>query len=305
MDEQNGKSDYQLNQNCKHGGVLEQCKDCDQKRATVSQISMKNGIAMQSGLNCRIEESSQHSCVQNGRTKERDKEKDGEGEGGGEGEVVTVVENGSMSPVRLRLRRVSLRTSQLIEECGDRPVSPTLIKMAAAEDIANQDMSDPILHRLTARLQRCRLLCDELENKNKPHSPFSSTTSSETVKTTSPPSPSSASEVVAPQASRMMGVDPVPKSDAHFVDGETGTDSSHLTDANTTKKTKKKKEEEDWLVQIYPYKDETEMRDIMRLITKDLSEPYSIYTYRYFIHNWPHLCYLVGKKERRNEGRKE
>ncbi|ELK27285.1 PREDICTED: N-alpha-acetyltransferase 30 [Myotis davidii] len=35
------------------------------------------------------------------------------------------------------------------------------------------------------------------------------------------------------------------------------------------------------------------MPDIMRLITKDLSEPYSIYTYRYFIHNWPQLCFLA------------
>ena len=41
------------------------------------------------------------------------------------------------------------------------------------------------------------------------------------------------------------------------------------------------------------YKDETQMPPIMHLITKDLSEPYSIYTYRYFIHNWPHLCYLA------------
>nr|CAG4635487.1 EOG090X07BN [Artemia franciscana] len=31
---------------------------------------------------------------------------------------------------------------------------------------------------------------------------------------------------------------------------------------------------------------------IMKLIQKDLSEPYSIYTYRYFIHNWPRLCFL-------------
>lgn len=43
------------------------------------------------------------------------------------------------------------------------------------------------------------------------------------------------------------------------------------------------------------YRDETQMPEIMRLITKDLSEPYSIYTYRYFIHNWPHLCFLVSK----------
>ncbi|KAH9509116.1 N-alpha-acetyltransferase 30 [Bulinus truncatus] len=41
------------------------------------------------------------------------------------------------------------------------------------------------------------------------------------------------------------------------------------------------------------YESERQMPDIMRLITKDLSEPYSIYTYRYFIHNWPKLCFLA------------
>lgn len=42
------------------------------------------------------------------------------------------------------------------------------------------------------------------------------------------------------------------------------------------------------------YESELQMPDIMRLIQKDLSEPYSIYTYRYFIHNWPMLCFLVS-----------
>lgn len=41
------------------------------------------------------------------------------------------------------------------------------------------------------------------------------------------------------------------------------------------------------------YRDERQMPLIMDLITRDLSEPYSIYTYRYFIHNWPFLSFLV------------
>ncbi|KAK3542254.1 hypothetical protein QTP86_021457 [Hemibagrus guttatus] len=45
------------------------------------------------------------------------------------------------------------------------------------------------------------------------------------------------------------------------------------------------------------YESELQMPGIMRLITKDLSEPYSIYTYRYFIHNWPQLCFLAMVKE--------
>lgn len=46
-------------------------------------------------------------------------------------------------------------------------------------------------------------------------------------------------------------------------------------------------------IELVPYESELQMPDIMRLITKDLSEPYSIYTYRYFIHNWPSLCFLA------------
>jgi len=52
-------------------------------------------------------------------------------------------------------------------------------------------------------------------------------------------------------------------------------------------------EEEGIAVEYSVYQNELQMPDIMRLIQKDLSEPYSIYTYRYFIHNWPHLCFMV------------
>ena len=41
------------------------------------------------------------------------------------------------------------------------------------------------------------------------------------------------------------------------------------------------------------YTDESELSAIMALIAQDLSEPYSIYTYRYFLHSWPSLCILV------------
>ncbi|XP_048341926.1 N-alpha-acetyltransferase 30 [Sphaerodactylus townsendi] len=49
----------------------------------------------------------------------------------------------------------------------------------------------------------------------------------------------------------------------------------------------------DLTIRYVRYESELQMPDIMRLITKDLSEPYSIYTYRYFIHNWPQLCFLA------------
>ena len=33
---------------------------------------------------------------------------------------------------------------------------------------------------------------------------------------------------------------------------------------------------------------------IRALITKDLSEPYSIYVYRYFLYQWGDLCFMVS-----------
>lgn len=32
---------------------------------------------------------------------------------------------------------------------------------------------------------------------------------------------------------------------------------------------------------------------IKRLISQDLSEPYSIYVYRYFLYQWGDLCFMV------------
>lgn len=51
--------------------------------------------------------------------------------------------------------------------------------------------------------------------------------------------------------------------------------------------------EETFKITYKVYESEVELPSIMKLIQKDLSEPYSIYTYRYFIHNWPKLCYLA------------
>ncbi|KAI8910029.1 putative acyltransfersase [Powellomyces hirtus] len=42
-----------------------------------------------------------------------------------------------------------------------------------------------------------------------------------------------------------------------------------------------------------PYVSELQLPAITALIENDLSEPYSIYTYRYFLHNWPQLCFLA------------
>lgn len=46
-------------------------------------------------------------------------------------------------------------------------------------------------------------------------------------------------------------------------------------------------------LEIRGYKDESDLPEIISMISDDLSEPYSIYVYRYFIHQWPDLCFVV------------
>lgn len=41
------------------------------------------------------------------------------------------------------------------------------------------------------------------------------------------------------------------------------------------------------------YRGEEDLADIIALINIELSEPYSIYTYRYFLTQWPELCFMV------------
>ncbi|TPX31529.1 hypothetical protein SmJEL517_g05175 [Synchytrium microbalum] len=46
-------------------------------------------------------------------------------------------------------------------------------------------------------------------------------------------------------------------------------------------------------INLEPYKDESQLQAIMSLIENDLSEPYTVFTYRYFMHQWPDYCYLA------------
>ena len=48
---------------------------------------------------------------------------------------------------------------------------------------------------------------------------------------------------------------------------------------------------DDVTMMVYP--GEHILAQIIALVAADLSEPYSIYTYRYFINNWPKLCHVV------------
>ena len=41
------------------------------------------------------------------------------------------------------------------------------------------------------------------------------------------------------------------------------------------------------------YAKEEDLYALMSLVDQELSEPYSIFTYRYFVYNWPQLCFLA------------
>eukprot|EP00800_Vazella_pourtalesii_P016220 TRINITY_DN4595_c0_g3_i1.p1 TRINITY_DN4595_c0_g3~~TRINITY_DN4595_c0_g3_i1.p1 ORF type:complete len:192 (+),score=36.67 TRINITY_DN4595_c0_g3_i1:237-812(+) len=48
----------------------------------------------------------------------------------------------------------------------------------------------------------------------------------------------------------------------------------------------------------HSYSGEVELEGIMELMQEYLSEPYSIYTYRYFINNWPELCIMASCEDK-------
>lgn len=53
----------------------------------------------------------------------------------------------------------------------------------------------------------------------------------------------------------------------------------------------------DELIYFEQFKGEDELERMLELIEADLSEPYSIYTYRFFLHTWPKLCFNCKLKE--------
>lgn len=70
-------------------------------------------------------------------------------------------------------------------------------------------------------------------------------------------------------------------------------DSLSATDAPKTGDPKDLKDSDLQYIQYEPSKEEQYLPAIRQLISKDLSEPYSIYVYRYFLYQWGDLCYMV------------
>lgn len=45
------------------------------------------------------------------------------------------------------------------------------------------------------------------------------------------------------------------------------------------------------------YQSESDLYFVRSLIDKELSEPYSIFTYRYFLNQWPEFCFIALEEE--------
>ncbi|KAF7307699.1 hypothetical protein MKEN_01129900 [Mycena kentingensis (nom. inval.)] len=48
------------------------------------------------------------------------------------------------------------------------------------------------------------------------------------------------------------------------------------------------------------YSGEADLPDIINLVSSELSEPYVVYTFRYFLHQWPHLSFLAYPSDAAN-----
>jgi peptide alpha-N-acetyltransferase len=55
-------------------------------------------------------------------------------------------------------------------------------------------------------------------------------------------------------------------------------------------------------VRLKTFSQEDELEEIMAMITADLSEPYSVYCYRYFVYQWPELCIMAYDTEEEPNG---
>jgi N-alpha-acetyltransferase 30 len=53
-------------------------------------------------------------------------------------------------------------------------------------------------------------------------------------------------------------------------------------------------------VSFVTYTDERQLQHVKRLVDRDLSEPYSIYTYRYFLSRFPDLCIFAVLENHQN-----
>ncbi|GAA5960745.1 hypothetical protein JCM3765_007316 [Sporobolomyces pararoseus] len=76
--------------------------------------------------------------------------------------------------------------------------------------------------------------------------------------------------------------------------------SSSPPDTTTTTK-----EEEQAELVYRSYRGEQDLKHIVSLVDDELSEPYNLYTYRYFLDTWPHLCFFAFSSKTSSEDQEE
>lgn len=55
-------------------------------------------------------------------------------------------------------------------------------------------------------------------------------------------------------------------------------------------------------IRYITYTSEAQLPMMTKLIEADLSEPYSVFTFRHFLNNWPDLCFIAMTGENRCVG---
>jgi len=88
-----------------------------------------------------------------------------------------------------------------------------------------------------------------------------------------------------------------PENPLNTADSTHGTDSSETKSAASQQSGKADNERKDDGIEYLPYTSEEQLYPLAELIAKGLSEPYSLFTYRYFLNNWPDLSFVAKDKE--------
>eukprot|EP00033_Pygsuia_biforma_P002523 GCRY01002794.1.p1 GENE.GCRY01002794.1~~GCRY01002794.1.p1 ORF type:complete len:209 (+),score=15.62 GCRY01002794.1:164-790(+) len=64
------------------------------------------------------------------------------------------------------------------------------------------------------------------------------------------------------------------------------------------KKNKKKNKQSSFNFTFEQYKGEEQLDIVKELVENNLSEPYSVFTYRYFLNQWPKFCFLAKTEDK-------
>jgi peptide alpha-N-acetyltransferase len=89
-----------------------------------------------------------------------------------------------------------------------------------------------------------------------------------------------------------------------FEDNASQIDSSSASGAGINRRYDDDDDDEEAIpgIKFVNYRDESQLDSVMRLVGRDLSEPYSVFTYRYFLHRFPELCIFAVPTNSDNDG---